>query len=235
MADRGLAQDLKEAQALVMAGLVFSGDTRLEKPGQAMDPDSALSVRSKEHPFVGRGGVKLEAALSHWGIQVEGLQCLDMGASTGGFTDCLLRRGAAKVYAVDSGTNQLDWRLRNDPRVSCMEQQNVLDLELSQLGGELDFACIDLSLTSLENVFPVLLKVLKQGARWVALIKPQYQVGPEDRVHGVVKNDDDFYRQLCDRIAEVAELTGLGPLGVISSPIKGREGNAEFLISGQKI
>ncbi len=235
LVDRELAADLKEAAALAMAGKVFSGSHRLEKPGELLDEDTALSIRAPEHPYVSRGGLKLQAALDHSKLDVGGLACLDLGSSTGGFTDCLLRRGAAKVFAVDSGTNQLDWRLRNDPRVICMEQTNARELKPEALGGPVDFACADLSFIGLAKIFPAMAACLKPGAPWVALVKPQFEAAREEVPEGGVVTDASLHEAICARVRRAAEDFGLGPKELIPSPIRGREGNTEFLLLGRRV
>jgi 23S rRNA (cytidine1920-2'-O)/16S rRNA (cytidine1409-2'-O)-methyltransferase len=233
LAGRELAQDLKEARALLMAGLVFSGSRRLDKAGELLSEDAEISVRSKEHPYVSRGGLKLAHALQHWKLDLRGLRCLDMGASTGGFTHCLLLAGAARVYAVDSGTNQLDWSLRQDPRVQSMEQSNARELQAEHLGGSVDFVCMDLSFIKLEKVFPALLRVLSPGGTWVALVKPQFEAAKHEVPEGGVIIDADLRLRLCAEVFEAAAAAGLGPKELIESPITGRDGNVEFLMSGR--
>ena len=235
MAGRGLAPDVKEAQALVMAGLVFSGTERLEKPGALLPEDSVLSVRVKEHGFVSRGGVKLQGALDYWKLNLRGLRCVDFGASTGGFTDCLLKAGVGFVYAVDSGTNQLDWKLRQHPKVKSMERTNARELKAADLEGEVDFGCLDLSFIGLAKVFPALQRVLKAGAFWVALVKPQFEAAPSEVPEGGVITDADLRARICDHVVESARGAGLGPIEVRESSLPGKDGNVEFLLLGQKI
>lgn len=234
LADHEQAADLKEAAALIMAGLVFCGDRRIEKPGELVPDDSQLGVRGKGHPYVSRGGVKLAAAFQAWSLSVRGLVCADLGSSTGGFTDCLLREGASKVFAVDAGTNQLDWKLRNDSRVVVMENTNAKNLEAATLGGQVDFASLDLSFISLEKILPALSKIIKPSAFWVALIKPQFEAAKREVPEGGVITDKALQDQLCEKVWALAEGTGLGPRELMPSPITGKDGNIEFLIMGQK-
>jgi 23S rRNA (cytidine1920-2'-O)/16S rRNA (cytidine1409-2'-O)-methyltransferase len=233
LAGRELAADIKEAAAFVMAGLVFSGERRIEKPGELVPESLALSVRSRQHPYVSRGGLKLAAALKHWKLELKGLRCVDLGSSTGGFSDCMLQSGAAKVYAVDVGTNQLDWKLRSDSRVTVMENTNARGLKAEDLGGAVDFASLDLSFISLEKVFPALLGLLKPGAFWVALVKPQFEAAKDEVPAGGVIVDAELRERLCERVRNVAQLQGLGPKEFLESPIQGRDGNFEFLLLGQ--
>jgi 23S rRNA (cytidine1920-2'-O)/16S rRNA (cytidine1409-2'-O)-methyltransferase len=233
LAGRELAADPKEAAAFVMAGLVFSGERRLEKPGELLAEDAPLSVRAKEHPYVGRGGLKLAAALAHWKLDVRGLRCLDLGSSTGGFTDCLLQNGAASVVAVDSGTNQLDWKLRKDPRVRSLENTSALGLAPEAIGGAAQFACMDLSFMRLEKAFPSLKRLILPGASWVALVKPQFELKKNEVPAGGVVQDAALQRRAVDEVIAAASRESLGPFGSIPSPIHGRDGNIEFLVLGR--
>lgn len=235
LADHELAADTKEAAAFIMAGLVFFGDQRIEKPGDLVSETGALQVRAKAHPFVSRGGLKLAAALKQWKLDVKGLSCVDLGSSTGGFTDCLLQAGAARVYAVDAGTNQLDWKLRNDSRVIVMENTNARSLSPHALQGAQDFATLDLSFISLEKVFPVLSKLIKPSAFWVALVKPQFEAAKNQVPDGGVIIDAELQNRLCENVRLVALRENLGPRELMPSPITGRDGNIEFLLMGQKI
>jgi 23S rRNA (cytidine1920-2'-O)/16S rRNA (cytidine1409-2'-O)-methyltransferase len=234
LAGRELAADAKEAAAFVMAGLVFSGTRRIDKPGELAPQDLPLSVRSKEHPYVSRGGLKLAAALGHWGLSVRGLSCIDLGSSTGGFSDCLLQSGAARVVAVDSGTNQLDWKLRQDPRVTVMENTNARNLGPAEAGGPFDFGALDLSFIGLAKIFPALHKLLKPGAAWVALVKPQFEAARHEVPEGGVVSDPELRRRVCEAVEASAKGEGLSPLGLIESPIHGRDGNIEFLLMGRR-
>lgn len=232
LVERGLAESRSRAQALIMAGLVFSGEQRLDKPGQQITADASIEVRGREHPWVSRGGVKLAHGLDHFAIDPAGLVCLDIGASTGGFTDVLLQRGARRVYAVDVGHGQLDWKLRNDDRVVVLERTNARYLSRNEVPEPVALIVCDASFIGLETLLPAPLALAAPGARLIALIKPQFEVG-KDRVgkRGVVR-DPTLHREVCDRIVDWLEsLPGWGVLGVTESPIRGPEGNVEFLIA----
>jgi 23S rRNA (cytidine1920-2'-O)/16S rRNA (cytidine1409-2'-O)-methyltransferase len=234
LVDRGLVESRTRAQALIMAGLVFSNEQRLDKAGLKVADDLALDVRGQDHPWVSRGGLKLDHALAHFNLDVSGAVALDVGASTGGFTDVLLTRGAAKVYAVDVGHGQLAWKLRNDARVVVMEKTNARHLDRALVPDPIDLVVCDASFIGLEVVLPAALALAKSGAHLVALIKPQFEVG-KDRVgkKGVV-SDPALHQEVCDRIAAwVADMPGWSVLGIVESPIKGPEGNVEFLIGAR--
>lgn len=217
-----------------MAGLVFSNEQRLDKAGLKVADDLALDVRGQDHPWVSRGGLKLDHALTHFNLDVSGAIALDVGASTGGFTDVLLTRGAAKVYAVDVGHGQLAWKLRGDARVVVLEKTNARHLNSALIPDPIDIVVCDASFIGLETVLPAALALAKPGAHLMALIKPQFEVG-RDRVgkKGVV-SDPALHKEVCDRIAAwVAGMPGWTVLGIVESPIKGPEGNIEFLIGAQ--
>src|SRR5436309_5548896 len=233
LVERGLAETRAAAQRLIMAGLVFSNERRLDKAGLGVAPDTALEVRGQPHPYASRGGLKLEKALDHFAIPVAGRIALDVGASTGGFTDLLLQRGVAKVYAVDAGTNQLAWKLRSDPRVVSMEKTNIRDVTRTQIPEPIDLIVCDVSFISLRTALPAALALAAPGAHLVALIKPQFEVG-KNRVgkRGVVR-EPELHQEVCDAISDwLAAQSGWTVLGVIESPIAGAEGNKEFLIAG---
>ncbi len=233
LVDRGLAESRTKAQGLILAGLVFSGEARLDKPGVAIAEDRALEVRGQPHPWVSRGGLKLAHALEHFALDVKGLVALDVGASTGGFTDVLLAGGAAKVYAVDVGHGQLAWKLRNDPRVIVLEKTNARHLTAGQVPEPVDLVVCDASFIGLETLLPAPLALAKPGAILVALIKPQFEVG-KGRTKGGVVTDPALHQEVCQRIA--AWLPGLGwrVLDLEPSPILGPEGNREFLIAARR-
>jgi 23S rRNA (cytidine1920-2'-O)/16S rRNA (cytidine1409-2'-O)-methyltransferase len=236
LVERGLAETRAAAQRLVMAGLVFSGDRRLEKAGQTIAADKPLEVRGQPHPYVSRGGLKLEKALDHFRIPVIGRTVLDVGASTGGFTDCLLQRGAARVYAVDVGTNQLAWKLRSDPRVVSMEKTNIRDVTRVQVPALVDLIVCDASFIGLRVALPSALALAAPGAHLVALIKPQFEVGKGRVGKGGIVREPDLHREACDAIMRwLTEQPGWQVLGVIDSPITGAEGNKEFLISARHV
>lgn len=232
---RGLAESRTKAQALVMAGLVFSGERRIDKPGQMLAPDLPLDVRGRPHPWVSRGGQKLDHGLDYFGVSVEDAVCLDVGASTGGFTDVLLTRGAAKVYAVDVGHGQLDWKLRNDARVVVLERTNARYLTTDDIPVPIDMVVCDASFIGLETVLPAPLALTRPNAHLIALIKPQFEVGRDRIGKGGVVRDPELHREVCDRMsAWLAARPGWTVLGVCESPIKGPEGNVEFLIGGRR-
>jgi 23S rRNA (cytidine1920-2'-O)/16S rRNA (cytidine1409-2'-O)-methyltransferase len=233
LVERGLAETRAAAQRLVMAGLVFSGERRLDKPGHAIAEDVALEVRGQPHPYVSRGGLKLEKGLGHFAIPVEGRIALDIGASTGGFTDLLLQRGAKKVYAVDVGTNQLAWKLRQDPRVISMEKTNIRDVTREEVPEPVDLIVCDASFIGLRTALPAALALAAPGAHLVALIKPQFEVGKGRVGKGGIVRDPALHEEVCTTISQwLAEQPGWQVLGVTDSPIEGAEGNKEFLIAG---
>ena len=232
---RGLAETRSKAQALIMAGVVFSGESRIDKPGQPIADDAALTLRGQDHPWVSRGGLKLEKALDHFAIDPAGLVCLDLGASTGGFTDVLLARGAARVYAVDVGHGQLAWRLRNDPRVVVLERTNARYLTCAEVPEPVDLVVCDASFIGLETLLPAPLALTASGARLVALIKPQFEVGKGRVGKGGVVRDPVLHAEVCRRIERwLAAQPGWRVQGLTESPILGPEGNKEFLIAAVK-
>jgi len=231
LVDRGLVESRTRAQALVMAGLVFSGEMRLDKPGRQVTPDIEIEVRGQDHPWVSRGGLKLDHALSEFGIDVAGKTCLDVGASTGGFTDVLLSRGAAKVYAVDVGHGQLAWKLRNDERVVVLERTNARHLTAEQIPEPIDIVVCDASFIGLEVVLPAALALAAPGAHLVALIKPQFEVGKGEVGKGGVVRDPALHERVVARIEAWVAAQGWRVLGTTESPITGPEGNKEFLIA----
>ncbi len=233
LVERGLAETRAAAQRLVMAGLVFSGERRLEKAGQGIGPDTALEVRGQPHPYVSRGGLKLEKALDHFAIPVAGRLALDVGSSTGGFTDCLLQRGAAKVYAVDVGTNQLAWKLRSDSRVVSLEKTNMREVTVVLIPEPVELIVCDASFIGLRTVLPAALALAAPGAHLVALIKPQFEVGKGRVGKGGIVREPALHKEVCATITDwLADQPGWRVLGVTESPITGAEGNKEFLIAG---
>jgi 23S rRNA (cytidine1920-2'-O)/16S rRNA (cytidine1409-2'-O)-methyltransferase len=232
---RGLVESRAKAQALCLAGLVWSGERRLDKPGQMLAADTPLECRGRIHPFVSRGGIKLAHALDHFAIDPRGAVALDIGASTGGFTDVLLQRGAARVYAVDVGHGQLDWKLRQDPRVAVLERCNARYLTQAEIAERPDLVVCDASFISLTTVLPTALGLAAPGARLVALIKPQFEVGKGRVGKGGVVRDPALHTEVCTSItAWLAARPGWTVLGVTESPIRGPEGNVEFLIAARR-
>jgi 23S rRNA (cytidine1920-2'-O)/16S rRNA (cytidine1409-2'-O)-methyltransferase len=234
LVERGLAESRAKAQALILAGLVFCGEARIDKPGTALRMDAALEVRGQDHPWVSRGGVKLDHALAHFAIDPKGLVCLDVGASTGGFTDVLLTRGAAKVYAVDVGHGQLAWKLRQDARVVVLERSNARHLTRAEVPEPVQLIACDASFIGLETVLPAPLALAAPGAWLAALIKPQFEVGKERVGKGGVVRDPALHAEVCERIAGwLGAQPGWRVLGVTQSPIAGPKGNIEFLIAAR--
>ncbi len=231
---RELAESRTKAQALILAGAVFSGEKRVAKAGDLLPEEAPLEVRGRDHPWVSRGGIKLDHGLTHFGFDVAGAVALDVGASTGGFTDVLLTRGAAKVYAVDVGTNQLAWKLRQDPRVIVHEQVNARYLDSSIVPQPVDVVVCDASFIGLAKVLGPALSLAKPGAKLVALIKPQFEAGREEVGKGGVVRDPLVRQRVCDDAAEWVGSQGWTVLGVTESPITGPEGNVEFLLGAVK-
>lgn len=235
LVERGLAESRTKAQAAIMAGLVFSGEKRLDKPGLSVAADAPLELRGKPHPWVSRGGVKLAHALQHFGLDPRDRVCIDVGASTGGFTDVLLQHGAAKVYAVDVGEGQLDWKLRNDSRVVVLEKTNARHLDAALISDPIDCVVCDASFIGLQIVLPAALTLARPGAWAVALIKPQFEVGRERVGKGGVVRDPALHEEVCARIRDWWDaLPGWRVIGIEPSPILGPEGNREFLIAAEK-
>ena len=229
LVERGLAESRQKAQAVIMAGHVLVAGQRSDKPGTAVANDAAIEVRGAALRYVSRGGLKLEKAMQTWPITLAGKTCADIGASTGGFTDCMLQNGAEKVYAVDVGYGQLDWRLRNDPRVVCLERTNARYLSMEEIPQPLDFASIDVSFISLKLIFPALYQLLRQGGEIACLIKPQFEAGREKVGKKGVVRDSAVHLEVLEHFLEHARDNHLAVLGVTYSPIRGPEGNIEYL------
>jgi 23S rRNA (cytidine1920-2'-O)/16S rRNA (cytidine1409-2'-O)-methyltransferase len=234
LVDRGLAESRAKAQALILAGLVFSGERKIEKAGQALAPDAPLEVRGKEHPWVSRGGIKLAHALEHFGWDVTGAVALDVGASTGGFTDVLLQKGAAKVFAVDVGTNQLAWKLRQDPRVIVHEKTNARYLTGEVVTEPVDLIVCDSSFISLAKVLDSALDLARPDGRLIALVKPQFEAERGEIGKGGVVRDPAVQARVCDEAAAWVRSRGWSVEGVVPSPITGPEGNVEFLLAARR-
>ena len=229
LVERGLQESRQKAQATIMSGLVFVEGQRVDKPGTAVFSGAAVEVRGNALKYVSRGGLKLEKAMATFPIDLTGRTCADIGASTGGFTDCMLQNGAAKVYAVDVGYGQLAWKLRNDPRVVCMERTNARYLTHEQIPDELDFASVDVSFISLKLILPPLCGLLKEGGHVSCLVKPQFEAG-RDKVgkKGVVR-DPAVHLEVLEHFLVHARESGFTVLGMTFSPIRGPEGNIEYL------
>ena len=234
LAERGLAESRTRAQALIMAGLVFAGDRKVDKPGQLLPSDTPLDVRGRDHPWVSRGGIKLAHGLDHLAWDVADVVALDVGSSTGGFTDVLLTRGASRVYAVDSGTNQLAWKLRQDERVVVHEQTSARILTAEHIPEFVDLIVCDASFIGLAKVLERPVTFASPNARLLALVKPQFEAGREEVGKGGVVRDPAVHTRVCDAVA--AWLTGHGwrIVGITPSPITGPEGNIEFLLAARK-
>jgi 23S rRNA (cytidine1920-2'-O)/16S rRNA (cytidine1409-2'-O)-methyltransferase len=235
LVERGLAESRARAQALIMAGVVFSGEARVAKPGEPVRDDAPLTLRGQDHPWVSRGGLKLAHGLDAFGFDPSGRICLDIGASTGGFTDVLLARGAAKVHAVDVGQGQLAWKLRTDPRVVVLERTNARHLDTGLIPEPIGALVCDASFIGLRTVLPAGLALCAPGAFVVALIKPQFEAGPERVGKGGVVRDPAVHAEVCETIRHwFASLPGWTVTGITESPITGPEGNREFLIGATK-
>lgn len=232
--ERGLAESRARAQALIMAGLVFIGTARVDKPGQTVADDADIDVRGRDHPWVSRGGIKLAHGLDHFGWDVGGAIAIDVGSSTGGFTDVLLSRGAARVYAVDSGTNQLAWKLRQDARVIVHEQTSARILTPAHIPEPVDLIVCDASFIGLAKVLDVPLGFARSDARLLALIKPQFEAGRDEVGKGGVVRDAAIHARVCAEVAAWLESRGWSVLGATPSPITGPEGNVEFLIAAHR-
>lgn len=233
LVDRGLAESRTRAQALIMAGLVFVGDRKVDKPGQSLAEDASLDVRGRDHPWVSRGGIKLAHGLDHFGWDVNGVVAMDVGSSTGGFTDVLLSRGAARVYAVDSGTNQLAWKLRQDERVIVHEQTSARLLTPAHVPEPVDLVVCDASFIALAKVLEVPLGFARPGAHLMALVKPQFEAERHEIGKNGVVRDETVRDRVCAAVAEWITTKGWRVDGVVESPITGPEGNVEFLLAAQ--
>ncbi|MFL6856271.1 MAG: TlyA family RNA methyltransferase [Allosphingosinicella sp.] len=234
LVDRGLVESRAKAQALILAGLVFSGERKIDKAGHSLAEDAPLEVRGKAHPWMSRGGVKLAHALDHFGWDVAGAVALDVGSSTGGFTDVLLQKGAAKVFAVDVGTNQLAWSLRQDPRVVVHERTNARYLTDAVVTEPPDVIVCDASFISLAKVLDTALDLAASGARLVALVKPQFEAERGEIGKGGVVRDPAVHERVCAAAADWVRSKGWQVVGVERSPITGPEGNVEFLLAARK-
>ena len=227
--ERGLAPSRERARALILGGHVTVSGETVTKAGAQVDDSAEVVLVAPDHPYVGRGGLKLAHALDTFHIEVSGREALDIGASTGGFTDVLLRRGATRVVALDVGHGQFDWTLRNDPRVVVIERFNARHLALADIPGQVDVVAIDVSFISLRQILPVIPPLLRPGADVVALVKPQFEAGRAEVRKGVIR-DEAVHQRVVEEIAAAAAGVGLTPMGSTSSPITGQKGNVEFLL-----
>ncbi|WP_419807402.1 TlyA family RNA methyltransferase [Sphingomonas sp.] len=234
LVDRGLVESRTRAQALILAGLVFAGERKVAKAGEQFAPDVPLEVRGRDHPWVSRGGVKLAHGLDHFGWDVTGAVAIDVGSSTGGFTDVLLTRGAARVYAVDSGTNQLAWKLRQDPRVVVLEQTSARILTAGHIPEPVDLIVCDASFIGLAKVLDRPFGFARPPARLLALVKPQFEAGRDEVGKGGVVRDPAIHARVCDDVAAWVTAQGWDVAGVTPSPITGPEGNVEFLLAATR-
>jgi 23S rRNA (cytidine1920-2'-O)/16S rRNA (cytidine1409-2'-O)-methyltransferase len=234
LVSRGLVESRARAQALILAGLVFSGETKIAKAGQTVPEDAPLEVRGRDHPWVSRGGIKLAHAIEAFGLDPAGATAMDIGSSTGGFTDVLLSMGAAHVFAVDSGTNQLAWKLRQDPRVTVLEQTSARVLTAQQIDAPCNWVVCDASFIGLAKVLDVPLQLAAPECQLVALIKPQFEVGRGEVGKGGVVRDPELHARVCAEVRGWLEGLGWDIQGIAQSPITGPEGNVEFLISARR-
>src|SRR5215831_15577365 len=233
LVERGLAETREKAQALIMAGNVLVDEQPATKAGMPVSEDASIRLKEPPHPYVSRGGVKLEGAVRSFGLSVDGKVCLDVGSSTGGFTHFLLLHGAARVYAVDVDVNQLDWKIRNDPRVRPVEL-NARFLESTHIGEPVDLVTIDASFISLTMLIPRIPAIMKAGAECLALVKPQFEVGREHVGKGGIVRDEKLHQFAIEKVTQSAQSSGLEFLGAHESPITGREGNREYFVHLRK-
>ncbi|MDZ3830186.1 MAG: TlyA family RNA methyltransferase [Sphingopyxis sp.] len=234
LVDRGLAESRTRAQALILAGLAFVGDRKIDKAGQQIAEEAAISVKGRDHPWVSRGGIKLDHALAHLGWDVADAVAIDVGSSTGGFTDVLLSRGAARVYAVDSGTNQLAWKLRQDERVIVHEQTSARILTADHIPEAIELIVCDASFIALSKVLPVPMGFARTGARLVALIKPQFEAERHEVGKKGVVRDSAVHARVCEAVRDWLDGAGWTVIDLVESPITGPEGNVEFLIAAER-
>lgn len=230
LVNNGLAASREKAKRTIMAGLVTVNGRLEDKPGSTFDVDSEIVVKGKECPYVSRGGLKLEKAINEWGVNCEDAFCIDMGASTGGFTDCMLQHGAQKVYAIDVGYGQLDYKLREDPRVVNMEKTNIRYLDTSLIKERIDLISIDVSFISVRHMFPVAASVMAPGAMILCLVKPQFEAGKEQVGKGGIVRDASVHKEVINNVISYAEENGLYPRELTFSPIRGTKGNIEYLL-----
>ncbi len=233
LVSRGFFPSREKARTAIMEGLVFIGTQRYDKPGMQVDTEAELTVRGNTCPYVSRGGLKLEKAIQLWNIGLDSAMCMDIGSSTGGFTDCMLQNGAKHVYALDVGTNQLDYRLRTDQRVTVMEKTNIRDIDPGAF-ERMDFVTADVSFIGLKFIFPKASALLREGGRMVALVKPQFEAGREKVGKGGIVRDRSVHEEVLANTLKLAENFGLRPQGLSFSPITGTKGNIEYLLYLQK-
>ena len=230
LVNNGLAESREKAKRTIMAGLVTVDGKLEDKPGSRFDIDSEVAVKGRECPYVSRGGLKLEKAINDWGVSCEGAVCVDMGASTGGFTDCMLQHGASKVYAIDVGYGQLDYKLRTDPRVINMEKTNIRYLDTSLIEEPVDLISIDVSFISVKHMLPVAAAVLADDGMILCLVKPQFEAGKEQVGKGGIVREPAIHEEVIRNVISYAGDSGLYPAALTYSPIKGTKGNIEYLL-----
>ncbi len=230
LVEKGFFESREKAKASIMAGVVYANEQKVDKAGEEVSVDAKIEVRENICPYVSRGGLKLEKAIKFFGVYLKDKTCMDIGASTGGFTDCMLQNGAKKVFSVDVGYGQFAWKLRQDPRVVCMERTNIRYVTDEQIGEKLDFASIDVSFISLTKVLPVAFNLLKDDGEVVALIKPQFEAGREQVGKKGVVRDSNVHKEVIEKIIEFSKSIGFCVKNLSFSPIKGPEGNIEFLL-----
>lgn len=232
--EKGLFSSREKAKGSIMAGLVYVDGLRMDKPGTSVKEDAEITVKEALCPYVSRGGLKLEKAMTLWDINLEGAKAADIGASTGGFTDCMLQNGAEKVFAIDVGYGQLDWKLRNDDRVVNMEKCNVRYLDVDEVGRDVDFISIDVSFISLKLMFPVATQLLCDDGSLVCLVKPQFEAGREQVGKKGIVRDEKVHKEVIENVIAYGEENGLYPWGLTYSPVKGAKGNIEYLMLMKK-
>lgn len=235
LVEKGLAPSREKAKALIMEGKVFVDQQREDKAGSTFKEEAAIEIHGETLKYVSRGGLKLEKAMKDFPINLEGLVCMDIGASTGGFTDCMLQNGASKVFSVDVGYGQFAWKLRQDPRVVCMEKTNIRYVKPEDIGELLDFASVDVSFISLSKVLPAARDLLKEEGQMVCLIKPQFEAGREKVGKKGVVRDPKVHVEVIENVLTYATSNGFLPIGLSYSPVKGPEGNIEYLVHLKKV
>jgi 23S rRNA (cytidine1920-2'-O)/16S rRNA (cytidine1409-2'-O)-methyltransferase len=235
LVEKGLVQSRERAKAIILAGMVVVDDRVVDKAGTLVEPNSRVRVKDRDHSYVSRGGPKLEGALQAFQVDPRGKVAMDIGASTGGFTDCLLQKGAKKVYAVDVGYGQLAWRLRQDPRVVNLERRNIRYLKPEEIGEKVDLAVIDTSFISVEKFLPNVLQMIREGGWILALLKPQFEVGKAEVGKNGVVRDKRKHQQVLDRVSRFSESIGLKVRGTMESPLLGPKGNREFFVYLEKV
>jgi len=230
LVSRGMTNSRERAKALIMAGNVLVNGVPVTKAGSAFDQEVRVELRGREMPYVSRGGLKLEAALEHFGVEIRGVTAMDVGSSTGGFTDCLLKRGAKRVYCIDVGYGQLSWSLRNDPRVILLERTNIRHLEKERIPDRIDFVCIDVSFISLQKVIPKVMEFIGEKGEVLALVKPQFEVGKGEVGKGGIVRDEEKRTAAVKTIETFAVDAGLRSIGTFLSPVAGQKGNREYFL-----